>query len=719
MAVVAGMLAVLSHARPTGQAMWDDALSFLLAIVVVIASTRSPREIVLVFIAIAAALGSTTVALVGIAGLLAIIMMIAIDIPAPISNAAGSTVATYCMLRWPSFGPFGTPSLVAGLMTLVLLVSAYQRVQTASKRLIRFAVTAPALIVATMLSIGLVQVNSARNDALDAAAFTRSGLLEAREGRLQDSAASFDTATALLERADDALSSGWTHVVRFVPVVSQNRAAASALIVQGQGITRVANTSSAALATLSSRSVDIGSLQALSADLVAAARVIEDATVFAQTFSSDWLLPPVQAALKEFETEALEQLPDVQLAGRALQVLPGMLGGDEARRYFVAFGTPAESRELGGFIGSYALVEVSDGNVRRIASGRVTDLYDITRSNAVKPGTMPDHYLEMNRPSTWPQNLTGSPDVIAVASAARDLLAGFGGTDIDGFVYLDSWAFVDFLKLSGPVDISFRPEPLTAENASTYIFDEQFRRDASRTQVFEELSEVSAAVLDELNSGNLLDLERLQRTMGNAARAGRLQVVTFDSDENDFLQKIGLQRTFAAPQSTSDAFAFVQTNGASSKLDLYLHRQVNYDVVVDDAGALEAVASVTLTSNIPESAPAYVLTSDRANTVLMSLYSPHELVGSTLDGVDVVAQALIESGKNRYLVQVDVPAGGTRTLEFKLQGVVLDPSSYELSIWHQPLVNNDGVRISYQGPAGSTTDGFELTEDTVFEVKDP
>ena len=62
---------------------------------------------------------------------------------------------------------------------------------------------------------------------------------------------------------------------------------------------------------------------------------------------------------------------DASLATELLRVVPGLLGGDETRRYLVVFITPAELRGAGGFVGSYAELEAVDGDVDLVRSGRI------------------------------------------------------------------------------------------------------------------------------------------------------------------------------------------------------------------------------------------------------------------------------------------------------------------------------------------------------------
>ena len=78
-----------------------------------------------------------------------------------------------------------------------------------------------------------------------------------------------------------------------------------------------------------------------------------------------------------------------------------------------------------------------------------------------------------------------------------------------------------------------------------------------------------------------------------------------------------------------------------------------------------------------------------------------------------------EFGYIRYLVTVDLPANTTRTVEFDVVGQVDPNLPYDLSIWHQPLVNNDQMSVTYHGPDGlARSESFELVEHIVLFAPD-
>ena len=72
--------------------------------------------------------------------------------------------------------------------------------------------------------------------------------------------------------------------------------------------------------------------------------------------------------------EVDDALPGARLASHAVDATPGLLGAEGDRQYLVLFTNPAETRALGGFIGSYGVLEARQGRLDMTVSGSIADL---------------------------------------------------------------------------------------------------------------------------------------------------------------------------------------------------------------------------------------------------------------------------------------------------------------------------------------------------------
>ena len=109
----------------------------------------------------------------------------------------------------------------------------------------------------------------------------------------------------------------------------------------------------------------------MGAELNVANRTMAAAQESLTDVNSVWLIPQLSTRLDEVGEELATTGMDIDLANHATSVLPGILGADGPRRYLVLFVQPAESRELGGFVGAYGLLDVDQGRFRLSESGGI------------------------------------------------------------------------------------------------------------------------------------------------------------------------------------------------------------------------------------------------------------------------------------------------------------------------------------------------------------
>ncbi|MEM9519235.1 MAG: DUF4012 domain-containing protein [Actinomycetota bacterium] len=725
--VGAGVGTTFADAMPTGIEWWDRLLLAALGVCTAAAASKAPRAALIVFaVVLAAASGATVWAFAAWGGLLLVVSTVSLDRRDRLANAAAGALLVQSLVRLPAFGFFGLPSLIAGIALLGIWTAGYQYAGRRVRRTIRFVTAGLVVATGVALLFGFFAVMSARSDVDLGVNAARRGLEAARAGDSELVTIEVERAEAALQSAEAELS-GWSALgLRYVPVVAQNHdvvlsASREGTAVADQAVAAIAATELSEL-TLQAGAIDLDAISDAAPQLVGVVDTLEGALAELQVDRSPWVLPVVNDRITELTAEIADFLPDARLAAEAATFVPGLAGGDGARHYFVIFGTPGESRELGGFMGSWAFVRFDDGVPSLVDSGRYQKLLEVAASSGFDESSVSSWYREMGRVTRFPQNVTSSPDIGVVAEVTRALFADAFDEPIDGVLYLDQWALIDLLDIAGEITIPGRAEPVTPANAEDYFFREQYEFvGADRTELFDQLALGASSILTELEGQDLPGPEELGRLLGPAARAGRLQVVTFDDAENAFLESVKLQRSFVLAGTTStDLLAVVQANATASKLDIYLDRSVDYSVTRADDGSVTARATIELASTVPANAPAYA-TGPRfegaTNQVLLSLYSPFTVETVIVNGIAVDATSAVEYGKWRHLVSVPVPPdGASQMIVFELEGFI-DPSRpYSLEVWHQPLVNDDVVSVSYDGRDGTISWSATVVENQRVSV---
>jgi hypothetical protein len=179
-----------------------------------------------------------------------------------------------------------------------------------------------------------------------------------------------------------------------------------------------------------------------------------------------------------------------------------------------------------------------------------------------------------------------------------------------------------------------------------------------------------------------------------------------DDRQQRVASNLGIDGSIADPDGR-DALAVVVNNAAGNKIDSYLRRTFRYEVEVDsESGSLTATATITLANDAPSAGlPDYVIGNlvglpKGTSRLLLSVYSPHDLTGATIDGRTLAMSRTAEQGWSVYTAVVDIPSRREVAVEVRFAGQVAGP--YELLVHPQTLsapartiigVSEDGITL--------------------------
>jgi hypothetical protein len=228
-------------------------------------------------------------------------------------------------------------------------------------------------------------------------------------------------------------------------------------------------------------------------------------------------------------------------------------------------------------------------------------------------------------------------------------------------------------------------------------------------------TDVQAETIDTLLSrllGSSLPGPRvLAQALGPAMDEGRLALWSDDADEQATLEHLGVAGHLPPP--APDGLTVSSNNVGPNKLDAYLRRSIAYEALIDPSSrSINARATIRLTNGAPPTGLPQEAAGNSAglplgtNRMYVSLYSPWDLAGATLDGEPIGLEPDDELGWRVYSTYVTIPPGGERTLEVFLEGLIpddLDVDDYTLVVRAPPLALPDVVRVDVR-----TTDGVSL-----------
>lgn len=714
LSAVSALAGAMAGCHPTGGPLADQIVSGLFAAVVVLVASQASWAAVLMALAVLAAVSPTLGFRVaaGIA-VLACATLEWYRRLEPTLAAVLALVAVQGLLRLGRVGPEGGSALIAAVAVTVLVGSGLRR---APVRLRRPVVVLLVLSGGALAGGAVLATFSAikANTSLDLARHeTLAGLDAAQTGGRDDAAQRFRAASVYFGQADQWVDSWWSWPGRQLPVVGHQVRTLDLIASSGRDATDLAYDGATRIdpnrLRLVDGRIDLEAVRRYQPVFDEVARRTGEVRLRLDNKDSVWLAAPIRSGLSDFTTTVAKAHRSATTAATAAHLAPKILGGKGERHYLVAMVTPAEARASGGFMGNYAVLTARDGALKLGPVGRKEDL-NRAGDQATKTITGPPDYVasygRYDPAHTW-ENITMSPDFPSVAQAMAELFPQSGGRPVDGVIRIDPIALQSLLAITGPVTLPNLPQPLDDTNAADFLLRQQYAIFDDQGKRIDLLGDLAEAAFHRFTSGRGAPPAVVAEKMSPALQTGSVAFWFADPDEQAFVNGLGFADA-VPPVDGGDSFGVTTQNAGASKIDVFLSRHVDYKARVDAAtGAVTAKVEVVLKNDAPaDGLPFYVIGNlvglpSGTNHSLVSLYTPLDLRGATIDGAPLKLVAETELGRNVYRTYIDIGPGGSRTITLDLSGTVdLSHGDYSFDYVPQVLVRPDEVAWSLQVTGG-------------------
>ena len=748
LALLSGVAATFSGNQPTGNAGADYALNFVFAAAIVwLGQFASPQAIIL-----SAALSlffsglqlpAIAFAACAVFAAVAITMWRRFDRESwAIGAAVVAAFVAQTVLYLPNIGFNTSASLLAAVASAPLVVTGYKGLPDRQQQTARRSVGAIAIfaVVATLLAV--VAALSVRGQVETGITQAENGVTAVEQGDQPLALTLLEAAQTDFEAAHDRLSGPLTWAARWVPVTAQHSRALETAAAQG---TTLAGTAARTVVQADvdkirgqNGELDLELVQAVNAELTLANGTLAAAQTSLRKVNTPWLLPLLSSRLESVNEELVATAADIDLANHGTAVLPNMFGANGLRRYIVLFIQPSESREFGGLVGAYGLLEADQGRFQLTESGSINTDLGFGTATFTDPGSFPESFV-LAGPSLNPQNLTATADLPTIAAAIQDLIPQWRQNpdfQIDGVITIDPYALAGMLELTGPLAVEGLDQPIGADNVVDFLLRDQYLEfdPFDRDERKDVLRLLAGQAFNELFTIDIPGPERLGSIFGPVARANRLSMVTFDDQENTFLERIFLSADLPQVGEAVDMVGIYSQTGTASKLDGYATRDTIYEVMVNPAtGAVTSELVILETNDAPADAGEYILGYNDVESLTGGTLG----VGTNFLALGLYTRANVESFEattpyriddaqgaftyDRHPIFFEVPLGTTAQVTAKMSSVV-GPGRYDVFIPAQataqvgnftlivrPTEGWQVVGLPTQ-PDGSWTETFALDE---------
>jgi hypothetical protein len=299
--------------------------------------------------------------------------------------------------------------------------------------------------------------------------------------------------------------------------------------------------------------------------------------------------------------------------------IAAVIGSERPQRYLLVFQNSNELRPTGGFIGTFALLDVDNGEIvnMEIPGGGSYDLQGSLTEKVISP--RPLHLIN----SKWEfQDANWSPDFPTSAERLTWFYEKSGGPTVDGVIAVNAAVIERLLGVLGSIDMPEYEVTLSAEN-----FIEETQRevevdyDKDENKPKQILSDMAPILLERVTSAGKDDYLGLMTAMYESFKVKDVQMWFADAE----MQNDAIEFGWAGEMKSSagDYLQVVHTNIAGQKTDGVMQEEINHSTKILADGS----SIVTLKINRTHTGEKGVPFSGVRNVDYMRVYVP---LGSTL-----------------------------------------------------------------------------------------
>ncbi|MBU1164728.1 DUF4012 domain-containing protein [Patescibacteria group bacterium] len=290
-------------------------------------------------------------------------------------------------------------------------------------------------------------------------------------------------------------------------------------------------------------------------------------------------LPKVEQKLEEFSLLS--------------EVVMKFLGQDQWKRYLLVFQNNNEIRATGGFMGSYALMDIDRGRIKNmeIPAGGTYDLQGSLKVAVAspKPLTVINPRWEFHDSNWWPDFPTTAKKIIWFYENAD-------GPTVDGVILITSSVMEDLLKVTGPVLVHDYNRIISYENfeeETQKIVELEYDPEVNRPKQF--LADLAPIVLEKLGEINQKDFPKLIEVIYQNLQEKNIQFNFSDQQ----LQELVLAFNWGGEMldTNYDYLSVISTNIAGAKTDAVVETDISHKAEILKNGDIIDTVIVTKKHN--------------------------------------------------------------------------------------------------------------------------
>jgi len=322
-------------------------------------------------------------------------------------------------------------------------------------------------------------------------------------------------------------------------------------------------------------------------------------------------------------------------------------GQEESKKYLIIFQNNSELRPTGGFMGSYALVEIKNGEIIKmdVPGGGFYDLKSANQTlvEAPKPFHLLSPYWQIwnaNWFADWPTSAE------KISWFYEHML---NGETVDGVLTLTPDILKDLLAIFGPITLPEYDKELNSENFTQEVqMAVEFEYDQEENQPKKIIGDLMPIIINNIFNLKTEQVPEFLTALNNNLNNKNILLWFTDENMQKTIEKFGWHGKIKqnVPQ---DYLMVVHTNIGGGKTDSVIENKINHNLEINENG--EIVVTLSLTKK--HDGEIGNIFEDQNNVDYIRFYVPQGSQLISAEGFDYMPTNLFKTADNYKTLEKD------------------------------------------------------------------
>ncbi len=269
------------------------------------------------------------------------------------------------------------------------------------------------------------------------------------------------------------------------------------------------------------------------------------------------------------------------------RIFADVLGGNGPRKYLFLFQNNQEMRATGGFIGTYGILDIFEGRIRKFFIDGIFNPDGQLREKVVPPVPIQKISAAWSlHDSNW------FPDFPTSAEKAIWFYEKTGGPTVDGVITMTPNVLKELLAITGPIEM---PEYEVTIDENNFVEKVQYEVEVDYDKELNEpkkiLSDLAPRILDKIfNAKNFSDIARTSQALMKNLSEKQILMYSRNYEIETRLSRLGWSGEVL--RTNKDYISVINTNINGFKTDGVVEEKISHTAEIQPDGSI--VDSVTI-----------------------------------------------------------------------------------------------------------------------------